>query len=145
MDQYMNETVGVRLPDGQVVSLRIPVKYTEDDIEVAQRSARNFPPGTVITVDGNKFKVVRQEPTEVVAMKKPKRVSEPPPAEAESEPPASEKILSTPVQVGQRWVTKDARRKQDPFKIVSIDGDVLVTDKGARIGLHRLNRYKLVS
>lgn len=144
----MNETVGVRLPDGQVVSLRIPVKYTEDDIEVAQRSARNFPPGTVITVDGNKFKVVRQEPIEVVAMKKPKRVSEPPPAEdePESEPPASEKkITSTAVQVGQRWVTKDSRRKQDPFEIVSIDGDTLVTDKGARIGLHRLNRYKLVS
>jgi hypothetical protein len=143
MDQYMNETVGVRLPDGQVVSLRTQVKYTEDDIEVAQRIAKNFSPGTVITVDGNKFKVVSQEPPEVVEVKKPVR------AQKASEPPQSERkpiaASATPLEVGQCWVTKDSRRKQEPFKIVQIMEDAILTDKGARIGIHRLNRYKLVS
>lgn len=139
----MNESVGVRLPNGQVIELRIPVKYTEDDIEVAQRTASKFPPGTVITVDGNKFKVVSQDPVEVVEVKKPvraQRTSESPP-ESERKPIGS----TTSVQVGQRWVTRDSRRKQEPFEVVQVDGDFIVTDKGAKIGLHRLNRYKLVS
>jgi len=137
----MNETVGVRLPDGQVAELRVPVKYTEDDIDVARRTAQRFPPGTVITVDGSKFKVIQQEPVEVVEIKKRTR-TEPPP-ESDRQPIAP--VVSLQVQVGQRWVTKDARRKQEPFEVVQIDGDAIVTDKGARIGIHRLNRYKLVS
>lgn len=143
----MNESVGVRLPDGQVSELRISVKYTEDDVEVAQRLAKRFPTGTVITVDGNKFKVVDQETGEVVEIKKPTRVQtfEPPP-ESEKKPIAMTTMaLTTLVQIGQRWVTRDARRKQEPFEVVQIDGESIVTDKGARIGIHRLNRYKLVS
>ena len=141
----MNESVAIRLPNGQVSELRVPVKITEDDIEIAQRTAKRFPPGTVITVDGNKFKVVSSETGEVVPIKKPVRVqkdSEPPPPESEKKPVIS---TSAEVQVGQRWVTRDSRRKQEPFEVVQVDTDAIVTDKGARIGLHRLNRYKLVS
>lgn len=145
----MNETIGVRLPDGQVVTRYVPVKYTEDDIDIARRMAKNFPSGTVLTVDGNRFKVMNQEPPEVVALKKKGSVAPPPSEEpeagSEESEPKSSKIPTVDAQVGQRWVTKDSRRKQDPFEIVSIDGGTIVTDKGARIGVHRLNRYKLVS
>lgn len=137
MEQYMNETIGIRLPDGEHVSLRIPVKYTEDDLDIALRTAKSFRPGSVLTIDGCKFKVLSQDPPQVEEVKKTSRSSVPP-------APASERKPST-VQVGQRWVTKDSRRKQEPFEVVRVEGDTLITDKGAKIGLHRLSRYKLVS
>ncbi len=141
MEQYMNETIGVRLPDGEHVSLRIAVKYTEDDLDIALRTAKSFRPGSVLTIDGCKFKVLSQDPPQVEPVKKTSRSSVPP---AKTEAPASER-KPIAVQVGQRWVTKDSRRKQEPFEVVRVEGDALITDKGAKIGLHRLSRYKLVS
>jgi hypothetical protein len=141
MEQYMNETIGVRLPDGEHVSLRLPVKYTEDDIDIAIRTAKSFLPGSVLTIDGCKFKVLSQDPPrveEVLSSKKKASHSSAP------EAPVFERKLVA-VQVGQRWVTKDSRRSQEPFEVVRVEGDVLITDKGAKIGLHRLSRYKLVS
>lgn len=137
----MNETIGIRLPDGEHASLRIPVKYTEDDIDIALRVARSFKLGSILTIDGRKFKILGQDPPQVEEVKKTSRSSAPPKTE---EAPASERKLIA-VQVGQRWVTKDSRRKQEPFEIVRVEDDVLITDKGAKIGLHRMSRYKLVS
>lgn len=140
----MNETIGIRLPDGQTLTRYMPVKYTEDDIDVAVRLAKNVPTGSVITVDGTRFKVVTQDPPQVEELRKGKASKPEPPAE---ESPKSEKqqtIAAIPVQVGQRWVTKDSRRRQEPFEVIQIDENALITDKGVRIQLHRLNRYKLV-
>jgi hypothetical protein len=139
MDQYMNETIGVKLPTGQHVELRLPVKYTEDDSDIALRTARNFPPGTVIKVDGNSFKVLSQDPPEITELKSARSSSLP-----ESEP-KSERGPSQELQIGQRWVTKDSRRKQEPFEVISIEDDFVLTDKGLRIQVKRLSRYKLVS
>lgn len=145
----MNEAVGVKLPGGPQSSVWVPVKGTEGDYDVAYRlcRTRGYSAGTVITVDGTKFKVVSQEPTEIVEVKSTR--SAPPPAleagrEPETPKPKSERPPAIDVQVGQRWVTKDPRRKQEPFEVVKIEGDALITDKGAKIGLHRLSRYKMV-
>jgi hypothetical protein len=147
----MNEAVGVKLPGGPQSSVWVPVKGTEGDYDVAYRlcRTRNYSAGTIITVDGTKFKVVSQEPPEIVEVKST-RSAPPPPMQVEGEPvtpkpkPKSERPPAIEVQVGQRWVTKDPRRKQEPFEVVKIEGDALITDKGAKIGLHRLSRYKMV-
>jgi len=146
----MNETIGVRLPDGEHVSLRIPVKYSEDDIAIALRTAKSFLPGSVLTIDGCKFKVLSQDPPQVEEVKKASR-PEVPKTEEASKRKLVERLSHSfgseliTVQVGQRWVTKDSRRKQEPFEVVRVEDDALITDKGAKIGLHRLSRYKLVS
>ena len=138
MDQYMNETIGVKLPDGQRAHIRVSVKYTDDDIDIARRQAANFNPGTILTIDGIKFKVVSRDPPDAVELKAPKAVS------PKGSPPKSEREPVS-VRVGQRWVTKDSRRKQEPFEVIGLGEGFVLTDKGLRIQLHRLNRYKLVS
>lgn len=143
----MNESVSVKLPGGPQATVWVPVKGTESDHDVASRlvKTRSYPPGTVVTVDGTKFKVVSQEPAEIVELKA-RGTSPSPPVEGEETAPKSEKKPTQQVapQVGQRWVTKDPRRKQEPFEVVSINGDHLVSDKGVKIQLHRLSRYRLV-
>lgn len=148
----MNEAVGVKLPGGPQSSVWVPVKGTEGDYDVAYRlcKTRNYSAGTILTIDGTKFRVVRQEPLEIVEMKSTK-VERPKPTQVEGDPetpkPKSERppAIKVQVEVGQRWVTKDPRRKQEPFEVVKVEGDAIITDKGAKIGLHRLSRYKLVS
>lgn len=140
MQQYMNESVGVRTPEGKHASLRIPVKYTEDDIDIAIRLASGFTPGTILSIAQSKFKILSQDPPKVAEVKKGS-------GKTSDRPPKSDKTLTAKVhaEVGQEWVTKDSRRKQEPFKVVKIEDGSVITDKGARIQLHRLNRYRLVS
>ena len=142
MDQYTNETIGVKLPNGQRAHIRVAVKYTDDDIDIARRQAANFDPGTILTIDGIKFKVVSREPPDAVELKAPK--AEPKAVSTDVGTPKSER-KPVSVRVGQRWVTKDSRRKQEPFEVIGLGEGFVLTDKGLRIQLHRLNRYKLVS
>lgn len=136
---FMMESIGVRLPTGEVTTLRVAVKYSEDDQEIAQRLAKGFPPGTMLRVDVNRFQVVSQDPPIVEPA-----LSEEPSSIRDSEPPKSDKSPIT-ARIGQRWVTKDSRRKQEPFEIVAIEDGHALTDKGSKIKLDRLSRYRLCS
>jgi hypothetical protein len=138
-EQYMNETIGVRTPDGKSASLRMPVKYTDDDIDIARRIAHSLSSGTILTVAGSRFKVIQSDPPEVVEIKGRSQSSRP----SDEEPPESKPRLQA--QVGQRWVTKDNRRPQEPFEIIGLGDGFVLTDKGLRIQVKRLSRYKLVS
>ena len=139
----MNESVSVKLPGGPQTSVWVPVKGTESDHDVASRlvKTRGYPPGTVVIVDGTKFLVLRQGPPEIVELTS--KTAPPTPVEEEAAPKSEKKQVVA--QIGQRWVTKDPRRKQEPFEVVRVEDGVLVTDKGLRIQAHRLSRYRLVS
>lgn len=127
------ETIGVRTPNGEVTTLRIAVRYTEDDVQIAERLAKGFHPGTLLRVDCNQFRVVSQEPPKVELV-----------SGESSEPPPESERTALSIRVGQSWVTKDPRRKQEPFEIVAIEGDQATTDKGTKIKLSRFTRYRLV-
>lgn len=147
--KYMDETIGVKTPDGLVASIRVAVQYTEDDIDIARRLVSSFDVGTVFVIDGNRFKVISKDPSRVEAIsrrsKSPSTPRETVAAETEEEqatPASSKRVIAA---VGQSWVTKDPRRKQEPFKVMGVYETHLVTDKGATIKLDRLSRYRLVS
>jgi hypothetical protein len=141
----MNEAVTVKIPGSKPSPVWVAVQGTESDLDVATRlcRTRSYPLGTLVIVDGTKFKIHGQDPLDLTELKpneSGKATPLPKPAKTTQLP----KPATTGVQVGQRWVTKDPRRKQEPFEVMSVYEDHLVSDKGAKIQLHRLSRYKLV-
>lgn len=133
-DRFQYETISVKYPNGHAEAMRITAKYTEDDIDIARRVASRYPLNSVIRVADSAFRIVRTDPLELQEVSKKS-------AQATSREPKA----ALAVAVGQRWVTKDSRRKQDPFAVVEVADDHILTDRGVKIQLHRLNRYQMVS
>lgn len=52
--------------------------------------------------------------------------------------------MKASIEVGQKWVPKDPRRRQVPFTVVSVEGDAVKTDDGRSIALYRMSRYRQV-
>lgn len=123
-----NEWINVRTPTGLRASVHIHVKATEDDVDVARRIASGYDVGTILMVAESRFRVISTSPPEVEALKARQK--------------AEQDLDDTELEVGQKWVTKDPRRSQQPFEIQAVERDHILTDRGVKIQRHRLNRYR---
>jgi hypothetical protein len=149
-----------------VSRFRIKLDDTEPEEATAYRLASACSQGTVLSIRGKLFRVLSPRPPIVRGMteaglngnpvtlvedisaplvrtvKAPKPAPEPTKHDTEPPPSGPRDVM---VQVGQKWVTRDSRRKPVPFTVSKVEGDTLITEDGRSILLSRLSRYRLVS
>lgn len=164
------EKIAVAIPGQGTFVVDVVCKPSDGDDEIALRMAAGFPPGSVFSISGVKWKSISKNPPKVVELKpnapEPDIEAEPPslpptrrlPKEevleaaktvhvrpegvsAESEPhKVSEPDAYAP---GQQWRPKDPRRKSG-FTIKAVTEKEIIADDGRTIQLERMKRYDRV-
>ncbi len=154
----MEEFISIQSPQGSTHTVRLDVKYDEDDEEIACRFSRTAEIGTILTIAGSKYRI--DGPEKVRALNKrrltdddeePRKPSKkgalpPVPQEPPSPKPSAERHSggTNGVSVGQRWKSRDKRRGT-VFTVARVEGDHLWTEDGRSIKLDRLCRYDLLA
>lgn len=167
----MLEYVTIVSPSGDRHIIEVPVRITEDNVDIARRLAASMKVGTIIGVSGDRFSVESSSPVQVrlllkeadpdeandgplssrTPMGKPESVpplAQPPSPEDEAAeifraPDSGEDGSSEEPKVGEVWRPRDPRRKSS-FRVVAVNGDVVTTSDGRRIQLARFKRYDRV-
>jgi hypothetical protein len=139
-------------------TVRVQFEDTESPESVARRVSAAFPLGSNLRVRDKFYRVIgprniyltNQELvgdnyTEVLSFNDRRETHSEIPPPPKVNPPALELPQgpsNAPIQVGQRWKPKDARRK-GVFTIVRLDGEFAYADDGRKVALNRMNRYRL--
>lgn len=116
----MEELVCIRLPDGSRSIANIVVQPSEDDRDIALRLARVVPSGSMLGIDGVKWKVLSSCQVSIVREQ-------------------NDEVLP-----GQQWRPKDLRRK-NVFTVARVLDGVIHTTDGRTIQQGRISRYQQVT
>lgn len=159
----VEETIIVQFPgeSAQLMNHQPPPGAGDDDI--AKQLSHRFRAGTMLTIDGAKWRVEgpnnvtlvydpidglypkgHSKPAEPAV--KPKRRFEEMAEKAGELPTGLLACMSPPLDIkpGDRWKPKDPRRKSSFTVVKILDGEVY-TDDGRTIQLSRMSRYERVS
>lgn len=159
--KIVEEYISIRSPQGSTHTIRLDVRYDEDDEDIARRLSRTAEKGTVLTIAGSKYRIDGSEKVTVLnkrlhdedddddqELKKllKEASKEPVPQEVPSSKPSIERHpeVTNGVSVGQRWKSKDKRRDV-VFTVAQVFSDHLVTEDGHNIKLDRIRRYELLA
>lgn len=134
----MEETIVVQVPGHGSQLVHCRMKPGEGDDEVAKRLSFRFKSGTVLGIDGAKWRV--DGPGNVTLMFDPIDGVYPKGNGSVEERQAAAKELPQP---GETWKPKDPRRKAS-FKVLKVEDDHVHTDDGRTIQLARMVRYERV-
>lgn len=157
----MEETIIIQFPNqagSQLMQYR--PKPGESDNEIALRMSNRFRPGTVLGIDGAKWRV--EGPSEVTLVYDPidglypkgkpdkapapaVEVASPKAASPKPAPVKADPAVSSEVQfpVGSEWRPRDPRRKSS-FKVEKVEDGHVITNDGRSIQIARMSRYDRV-
>lgn len=161
----MEETLVVTIP-GQSAQL-VPYRPLpgEGDDDIARRSSHKFVPGTIIGIDGAKWRIDGLDKVTLVydpidgmypkgnpEVPKPKtkfeelvaKVEEPEDTILAIGSKQPRLVKASGPKVGEVWRSKDPRRK-NPFTVTRVTKERVYTNDGREIAKARMSRYERVS